>query len=86
MTRPAPFTLFGTNGAEDVSRAGTLVAGAEGPGAALSPTARDLVLLADAGLVVEPDFYLSARRLAARSAPAGRESFLNASAACSLWA
>src|SRR3989337_1682052 len=79
--------LFGTDGAEDVGRAGALVAGAEGPGAALGPAARDLVLLADASLVLEPDLYLGARRLAARDLRQQvGEVFLNASAACSLWA
>ena len=47
-----------------------------GPGAAPGPAARDLVLLADAGLVLEPDLYLGAREPAgSRSAPAGRGSF-----------
>ena len=79
--------LFGTDGAEDVGRAGALVAGAEGPGAALGPAAGDLVLLADASLVLEPDLYLGARGLPARDLRQQvGEVFLNASAACSLWA
>ena len=79
--------LFGTDGSEDVGRAGALVAGAEGPGAALGPAARDLVLLADASLVLEPDLYFGARRLAARDLRQQvGEVFLKASAACSLWA
>ena len=79
--------LFGTDGSEDVGRAGALVAGAEGPGAALGPAARDLVLLADASLVLEPDLYLGTCRLAARELRQQvGEVFLKASAACSLWA
>ena len=79
--------LFGTDGSEDVGRAGALVAGAEGPGAALGPEARDLVLLADASLVLKPDLYLGACRLAARDLRQQvGEVFLKASAACSLWA
>ena len=43
--------------AEDVGRGGALVTRRARTGAALGPTAGDLVLLADAGLVGEPDFY-----------------------------
>ncbi len=52
-----------TDGAEDIGRGGALIARRGRPCAALRPTPRDLVLLADAGLVAEPDFY----RLAARA-------------------
>jgi hypothetical protein len=50
--------LFGADGAEDVGRGSTLVAGRAGAGAALRPAAGDLVLLADTGLIGEPNFYL----------------------------
>ena len=47
----------------------------------------DLVLLADASLVLEPDLYLGACRLAARDLRQQvGEVFLKASAVCSLWA
>lgn len=52
--------LLRADGAEDVGGSGTLIAGCTGAGAALGPTAGDLVLLADTGLVLEPDFYLVA--------------------------
>ena len=51
-------TLFRTDGAEDVCRGGALIAGSARAGAALSPAAGDLVLLADPCLVLEPNFYL----------------------------
>src|SRR3974390_1399586 len=43
---------------EDVGGSGTLITGSTWAGAALGPTACDLVLLADPSLVLEPDFYL----------------------------
>jgi len=42
---------------EDVGGSSPLVTRCDGAGAALGPAAGDLVLLADAGLVGEPDFY-----------------------------
>src|SRR5262245_26701108 len=53
--------------AEDVGGGSTLVAGRAGAGAALRPATGDLVLLADASLVGEPDFYrVAVERLGAR--------------------
>src|SRR5262249_7947422 len=49
--------LLGADRAEDVGGSGTLVARRTRAGAALRPAASDFVLLADAGLVGEPDFY-----------------------------
>ena len=49
--------LLGADGAEDVGGSGALIAGCARTGAALGPAARDLVLLADARFVLEPDFY-----------------------------
>ena len=49
---------------------------ARGPRAALGPAAGDLVLLADAGFVLEPDFYVARiEPCRARSPPTRRGSF-----------
>ena len=59
--------LFRADGAEDVGGSGALVTGRAWARAALRPPAGDLVLLADAGLVLEPDFYrVAVDRLLAR--------------------
>jgi hypothetical protein len=52
--------LLWADRAEDVGGGCALVAGRAGAGAAFGPAARDLVLLADTRLVLEPDFYLVA--------------------------
>lgn len=52
--------LLRADGAEDVGGSGALITGRTWTGAALGPTAGDLVLLADPGLVLEPDFYVVA--------------------------
>ncbi len=57
------------DGTGDIGRAGALIVGCAGPGAAPGPSPRDLVLLADTGFVVEPDVYPCARGLAAREPP-----------------
>jgi len=49
--------LLGTDRAEDVGGSGALVARRAGAGAALGPAAGDLVFLADAGLIGEPNLY-----------------------------
>src|SRR5258708_6768795 len=49
--------LFGTDSTEDVGGGGALVAGSARAGAALGPSTRDLVLLADARFVLEPNLY-----------------------------
>src|SRR5450631_573300 len=49
--------LLGADSAEDVGRGGALIAGCAGAGTALRPAARDLVLLADARFVLEPNLY-----------------------------
>jgi hypothetical protein len=46
----------GADGAEDVGRAGALIAWRCGPAAAPGPAAGDLVLLADTCFIREPDF------------------------------
>jgi hypothetical protein len=53
--------LFGADGAEDVGRGRALVPWRYGPGAALGPAPGGLVLLADAGLVAEPDLDVAER-------------------------
>src|SRR5476649_1783103 len=52
-------TLFRADGTEDVGRGGSLVPWSARASAALGPPAGDLVLLADTGLVLEPNFYLA---------------------------
>src|SRR5215831_2175687 len=53
---------------EDVGGSGALVPRCAWTGATLGPAAGDLVLLADAGLVGEPDFYrVAVKRLLARN-------------------
>ena len=49
--------LLGADGTEDVGRGGALIARSAGAGPAFGPPARDLVLLADARLVLEPNLY-----------------------------
>jgi hypothetical protein len=49
--------VLGTDRAENIGGGGSLISGSAGPGAALGPTPGDLVLLADACLVGEPDLY-----------------------------
>ena len=49
--------LLRADGTEDVGRGGALIARSAGAGAALGPSARDLVLLADARLVLKPNLY-----------------------------
>ena len=74
--------LLGADGAEDVGRLGALIERRAGPGAALGPPARDLVLLSDAGLVLEPDLYVLAVCLLGRDlGQFGGEVFLKAAAA-----
>ena len=52
-------TLFRADGTEDVGRGGSLVPWSARASAALGPPTGDLVLLADTGLVLEPNFYLA---------------------------
>ena len=52
------FALLRTDGAEDVRRKSALIVRRARPRSALGPAARDLVLLTDAGFILEPDFYL----------------------------
>lgn len=81
------FAALGTDGAEDVDRFGALIARRDRACSASGPAACDLVLLAYAGFVLEPDFDLGARL---EPCPDGfdfrREVFLKASTANSFWA
>ena len=80
--------VFGADGAEDVGRSCALIVRRRGPCAASGPAPCDLVLLADARLVGEPDLYcaridfLFARDLV----QTGGEVFLKSSIAPSAWA
>jgi len=51
------FSLLWTDRAEDIGGSGPLIAGCMRTGAAPSPPTRDLVLLADTRLVLEPNLY-----------------------------
>ncbi len=79
--------VLGTDGAEDIGRAGALIVRRTWPSAALGPSPRDLVLLPNAGLVLEPDFYgLAWRFLRGDLLQLGGKLFLNAAMAFSSWA
>src|SRR5258708_20258425 len=76
-----------TDRAEDVGRAGALIVWRRGPRSAPRPAPGDLVLLPDPGLVLEPDLYRLARRVALGDlVEAGGEVFLNAARASASWA
>ena len=72
-----------------VCRFGALIVGRSRSGSALGPTAGDLVLLADPGFVLPPQFYLGSRWEAfADILQFGRKSFLKSSRAssfCAWW-
>jgi hypothetical protein len=57
MIKAAPLPSFEADCAEDLGRGGALIAGPTRTGAALLPTAGDLVLPANALLVLEPNLY-----------------------------
>ncbi len=54
------FPILGADSAENIGRGGALILGSAWTRAAFGPTARNLVLLADARLIGEPDFYFGA--------------------------
>jgi len=67
------------DGTEDVGRTRPLIVRCRGSSPAPRPSPGDLVLLADPGLVLEPDLYRLARRVALGDLlEAGGEVFLNA--------
>jgi PHP family Zn ribbon phosphoesterase len=79
--------LLRTDRAEDIDPFGALIVRCAGPCSAPGPTARDLVLLADPGFVLEPEFDLYARfETLTDRFDLGGEVFLNASTANSFCA
>lgn len=83
-----PLAVLWTDGAEDVGRGGALIARCGRPAASRRPASGDAVLLADPGLVGEPEFYRVAvdALLARNTRQRGGEVFLKASTAPSIWA
>jgi len=80
-------SLGRADGAEDVGRAGALIVRGRGSRPAPRPSPGDLVLLADPGLVLKPDLYRLARRVALGDLVEARgEVFLNAAMASASWA
>lgn len=79
-----PFSLFRADRPEDGGRGGALVVRRRGAGSAPGPASGDLVLLADARLVGEPDLYVIGREalVVGDLVEAGGESFLKSSMAC----
>ena len=59
---PGALALLRADRSENVSPFGAPIMGRRRAAAASSPTPRDLVLLADAGFVLPPDFYAEAAR------------------------
>lgn len=82
------FAVLGADRAKDVCRSRALIVRSRGPRSALCPTTRDFILLADARLVGEPDFYRARidAFLARDFVQAPREFFLKSSIAPSAWA
>ncbi len=79
--------LLGADGAEDVGRAGALIVRCTWPGAALGPSSGDLVLLPDAGFILEPELYVFALGLLGCDlCQLGGEVFLKAAMASASWA
>src|SRR3982751_3795329 len=79
--------LLGADRSEDVDRTRPLIVRGAGPGASSGPAARDLVLLADPGLVLPPQFCRSAVREARPDRlQGGGETFLKSSSAAGFWA
>ncbi len=84
--QPGALALGGAYGAEYVGPFGALVAGCAGSGSLARPASRDLVLLPDPRLVLEPQLYLGPGREARPDLrQLGGEVFLNASMANSFW-
>ena len=70
------------DGTEDIGGAGPLILGRRGARTAFRPAPRDLVLLADPGLVLPPNLYgCSGRQTGADFRHSGGEVFLNAACA-----
>ena len=79
--------LSGADGAKEIGRARALILRRTWPAAAPGPPAGDLVLLPDAGLILEPEFYvLALGLLGCDLRQLGGEVFLNAAMASASWA
>jgi len=83
---PGALALSRTDRPEEVGPGGTLVLGRPRPGPSTGPSPGELVLLADAGLVLPPELYALAGMRSADFRQALRETFLKASAASGSWA
>ena len=86
--QPRALAVFRADRAEDIGRFCPLILRGRRPGSAPCPAPRNLVLLADARLVLEPDFYGRApREVCSDLCQLGCEApFLKASSAYSFWA
>jgi hypothetical protein len=81
------FAFRRADGAEDISRDGALVVRCAGTRAAPGPTAGQLVLLPDAGLILEPELDLdTGSALVLDGRQRGGKVFLNACIATASWA
>jgi hypothetical protein len=79
--------FFGADSTENVDRAGALIVRRTWSCAALGPSASDLVLLPDAGFILEPDLYVFALGLLSCDLrQRGGEVFLKAAMASASWA
>ena len=80
--------LLWADSSEDIGRSSALVAWSGRSGATLGPSARDLILLADSRLILEPNLYgLDIDRLFVRDLAQARwEVFLKSSIAPAAWA
>jgi hypothetical protein len=80
--------LFWADGAEDIGRGRALITGSTRASATFGPPAGDLVLLANARFILEPNLYcLDVDRLFARDfIQTRREAFLKSSITPSAWA
>jgi hypothetical protein len=80
--------VFGADGTEDIGRGRALIPRGARPRSTPGPAPCDLVLLADAGLVGEPDLYLvkADGLLLADLFQTGGEAFSKAAAASGSWA
>jgi hypothetical protein len=58
QNEPGCLAILGTDGAEDIGRRRALIVRRGRAGALFGPATGDLVLLADPGLVAEPDLYI----------------------------
>lgn len=88
QNKPGACALARADRAEDIGRGGALVMRRAGARTPLCPTPRDLVLLANPSLVLEPDLYRgSARKTGPDLCQFGcKAPFLNASSAAPSWA